>query len=85
MIAVDPPAVPCVFPTREHAEQLAALLREHCIATAAAPSDRHGEAWDALVPACDASRATRVVQSLLTHDAHGPGALGRGLGVGPVR
>ena len=68
MVAVDPPVVLRVYLDRESAEQVAALLREHRIATAVVPSDRHVEEWDTLVPACDASRATRKVQNLLAPD-----------------
>ena len=53
MAAVDPPKVLCVDPDREHAEQLAALLREHEIAVAVVPSDRHVGEWEVLVPARD--------------------------------
>ena len=68
MAAVDPPVILCVYPDREHADQLAALLREHGIAVAVVPSDRHAGEWDVLVPARDAGRATRMVQNLLAPD-----------------
>ena len=68
MAATDPPVVLCVYPDREHAEQLAALLRGNEIAVAVVPSDRHAGEWDVLVAACDAGRATRLVQNLLAPD-----------------
>jgi hypothetical protein len=68
MAAVDPPMVLCVYPDREHAEQFVALLREHAIPAVAVPSDHHAGEWDVLVPARDASRATKVVQELLDLD-----------------
>jgi len=35
---------------------------------AVVPSDRHAGEWDVLVAACDAGRATRLVQNLLAPD-----------------
>ncbi len=68
MVATKAPVVLCVYPDREHAEQLAALLREHGILVVAVPSDHHAGEWDVLVPARDASRATMMVQGLLALD-----------------
>lgn len=68
MVADSPPVVLCVYPEREHAEQLVALIREHAISAVAVPSDCHAGEWDVLVPARDAGRATKLVQSLLNDD-----------------
>jgi hypothetical protein len=68
MVATNAPVVLCVYPDRPHAEQLVALLREHGIEVAAVPSDHHVGAWDVLVPARDATRATKMVQDLLALD-----------------
>jgi hypothetical protein len=68
MAAADPPVVICVYRDREHAEQLAVLLRDHGLAVAVAPSDCHVGEWEVLVPARDAGRATRMVQNLLAPD-----------------
>lgn len=58
----------CVYPDRQHAEHLVALLREHGIEVAAVPSDHHAGQWDVLVPARDASRATKMVRGLMELD-----------------
>jgi hypothetical protein len=68
MVAMKDPVVLCVYPNREHAEQLVALLREHGIMLVAVPSDQHVGEWDVLVPARDASRATKMVSDLLDLD-----------------
>jgi hypothetical protein len=65
MVATNAPVVLCVYPDREHAEQLVALLREYGILLVAVPSDQHVGEWDVLVPARDASRATKKVHDLL--------------------
>ena len=65
MVATRAPVVLCVYPDREHAEQLVALLRQYGITLVAVPSDQHVGEWDVLVPARDASRATEKVQDLL--------------------
>ena len=65
MVATNAPVVLCVYPDREHAEQLVALLREHGISVVVVPSDHHVGEWDVLVPAHDASRATKMVSDLL--------------------
>ena len=65
MVATKAPVVLCVYPDREHAEQIVALLQEHGIAVAAVPSDHHAGEWDVLVPARDASRASKMVRDLL--------------------
>ena len=68
MAAVDPPLVVAVYPGRAEAAELVALLREHTISAVAVPSDRHVGEWEVLVPARDASRATKVVQDRLNLD-----------------
>ena len=68
MAATKAPVVLCVYPDREHAEQIVALLREHGISLVAVPSDQHVGEWDVLVPACDASRASKMVGDLLDLD-----------------
>ena len=68
MVATKAPVVLCVYPDREHAEQIVALLREHGISLVAVPSDHHAGAWDVLVPARDASRATKMVRGLMDLD-----------------
>ena len=68
MAATNAPVILCVYPNREHAEPLVALLRGHGIPVVAVPSDRHVGEWDVLVPACDASRATKMVGDLLDLD-----------------
>ena len=68
MAAVDPPVVIAVYPGRSEADDLVVLLREHGISVVAVPSDYHAGEWDVLVPARDASRATRKVQALLACD-----------------
>lgn len=65
MAAVDPPMVVAVYPGRAEANDLVALLRGHGIAVIAVPSDRHVGEWEVLVPAHDASRATKMVNDLL--------------------
>jgi len=68
MVATRVPVVLCVYPDREHAEQLVDLLREHGITLVAVPSNQHVGEWDVLVPARDAGRATKKVQDLLALD-----------------
>ena len=68
MVATNAPVVLCVYPDREHAEQIVALLREHGISLVAVPSDQHAGEWDVLVTAPDASRATKMVRDLLHLD-----------------
>ena len=68
MAAVDPPWVVAVYPGRAEADDLVALLREHTISAVAVPSDRHVGEWEVLVPARDASRATKMVRDLLDLD-----------------
>jgi hypothetical protein len=68
MVATKAPVVLCVYPNREHAEQLVALLREHGISVIAVPSDKHEGEWDVLVPTRDSSRAMRMVHALLDLD-----------------
>jgi hypothetical protein len=68
MVATKAPVVLCVYPDREHAEQLVALLQEHGILVVAVPSDQYDGEWDVLVPARDASRANRTVCDLLDLD-----------------
>jgi len=68
MDAVNPPVVLCVYPVREHAEQLVALLREHGISVVAVPSDRPLGEWDVLVTAHDSNRAAKIIRDLLEPD-----------------
>jgi hypothetical protein len=68
VVATKAPVVLCVYPEREHAEQLVALLREHGIPLVAVPSDQHAGEWEVLVPARDSVRATKMVQDLLALD-----------------
>ena len=68
MVATRTPVVLCIYPDREHADQLVALLREHGIAVVAVPSSQHAGEWDVLVAARDASRAAKMVRDLLELD-----------------
>ena len=68
MAVANAPVTLCIYPDREHAEQLVALLRECGIPLVAVPSDEYAGEWDVLVPARDASRATKKVQDLLDVD-----------------
>jgi hypothetical protein len=68
MVATNAPLVLCVYPDREHAEQFAALLRDHGISSAVVPSDQHVGEWDVLVPVRDAGHADTIVRDLLDLD-----------------
>ena len=68
MVATNAPVILCVYPDREHAEPLVALLRGHGIPVVAVPSDRHVGEWDVLAPDCDAGRATKMLRDLLEID-----------------
>jgi hypothetical protein len=68
MVATKAPVILCVYPDREHAEPLVALLRGHGISVVAVPSDQHIGAWDVLVPDRDAGRASKMVRGLLEID-----------------
>jgi hypothetical protein len=68
MVATKAPVILCVYPDRELAEPLVALLRGHGIPLVTVPSDRHVGEWDVLVPDRDASRATKMVRDLLEID-----------------
>jgi hypothetical protein len=68
MVATQAPVVLGVYPDREHAQQLVALLREHGIPVAVVPSDQYVGEWDVLVPARAASCATKKVSDLLDVD-----------------
>jgi hypothetical protein len=68
MVVTNAPVTLCIYPDREHAEQLVALLREYGIPLVAVPSDEHVGEWDVLVPARDASRAAKTVRDLLAFD-----------------
>ena len=60
--------VVCTYPARNYVAGFAEVLREHNIAAAVVPSDRHISEWDVLVPARDATRANKVVHDLLALD-----------------
>ena len=68
MATGEAPVVVCTYPARNYAAGFAEVLREHSIAAAVVPSDRHIGEWDVLVPARDATRANKVVHDLLALD-----------------
>jgi hypothetical protein len=65
MATADAPVVVGIYPTRDYATELVAVLRKEGIATIAVPSDRHAGEWDVVVPAREADRVDRIVQALL--------------------
>ncbi len=68
MATVEAPVVVCTYPTRDHANELVAVLRTEGIATVAVPSDQHSGEWDVLVPAYDADRVKTIVEAMLALD-----------------
>jgi hypothetical protein len=65
MAATEGPVVVCSYPARDHADELAAELRQRGIATAVVPSDYRAGDWDVLVPSRDAERVDKIVDVLL--------------------
>jgi len=65
MPTLESPVVVCTYPTRDHAEEFVAVLREVGIATVAVPSDHCAGGWDVLVCGRDATRVKQIVDAML--------------------